>query len=92
MSPRAPRARRASSDEAAAITPPQLDLFPIRPTIDVLDAREVVGQGTAVEHLVRVRFRPNEAPHLVFHDRHGWYCEDHGPSCRAVPLAQTEVR
>jgi hypothetical protein len=45
-----------------------------------------------VEHLVRVRLRPNDAPHLVFHDRHGWYCESHGPSCHAVTLAREEVK
>jgi len=45
-----------------------------------------------VEHLVRVRLRPNDAPHLVFHDRHGWYCEAHGPSCHAVTLARDEVK
>jgi hypothetical protein len=50
-----------------------------------------VGPRTAVEHLVRVRWHPAEGPHLVFHDRHGWYCEEHGPGCRAVRLAQEAV-
>ena len=66
----------------------QLDLFPIKPIIEVLDPRTVVGPHTAVEHVVRVRIRPNDAPHLVFHDRHGWYCDIHGPTCPAVALAR----
>jgi hypothetical protein len=51
----------------------------------------VVGVQTGVEHLVRVRSRPNDAPHLVFHDRHGWYCESHGAQCAAVALARAAV-
>jgi hypothetical protein len=78
--------------DASAIAPVQFDLFPVKPVVDVLDARAVVGPRTGVEHLVRVRLRPNDAPHLVFHDRHGWYCESHGPSCHAVTLAREEVK
>ncbi len=66
----------------------QFDLFPIKPIVDVLDPRVVVGAATTVAHLVRVRLSPTDAPHLVFHDRHGWYCETHGAECRAVKLAQ----
>jgi hypothetical protein len=40
---------------------------------------------------VRVRPRPSDAPHLVFHDRHGWYCEQHGPQCATVKLARDAV-
>lgn len=91
--PRRPRTRRTGgTDEITVVTPAQLDLFPVRPVVDVLDARAVVGPRTGVEHLVRVRLRPNDAPHLVFHDRHGWYCEAHGPTCHAVALARDEVR
>lgn len=78
--------------DASAIAPAQLDLFPVKPVVDVLDPRAVVGPRTGVEHLVRVRLRPNDAPHLVFHDRHGWYCEAHGPACHAVTLARDEVK
>ena len=77
--------------DASAVAPPQLDLLPVKPVVDVLDARAVVGPRTAVEHLVRVRLRPNDTPHLVFHDRHGWYCEAHGPTCHATILARDEV-
>jgi len=82
----------ASAEAKAAIAPPQLDLFPVRPVVDVLDPRTVVGAQTGVEHLVRVRLRPNDAPHLIFHDRHGWYCESHGATCHTVQLARDEVK
>lgn len=85
------RLRRGEDDGAAALST-QFDLFPVRPVVDVLDPVTVVGPRTAVEHLVRVRLRPNDAPHLIFHDRHGWYCEAHGPSCAAVALARDAVR
>lgn len=78
--------------DASAIAPVQFDLFPVKPVVDVLDARAIVGPRTGVEDLVRVRLRPNDAPHLVFHDRHGWYCESHGPTCHAVTLARDEVK
>ena len=71
--------------------PSQLDLFPMNPVVELLDPRSVVGAKTAVEHLVRVRSRANEIAHLVYHDRHGWYCETHGPTCAAVLLARAEV-
>lgn len=80
------------ADAKAAIAPPQFDLFPVRPVVDVLDPRTIVGAQTGVVHLVRVRLRPNDAPHLVFHDRHGWYCESHGPTCHTVQLARDEIR
>lgn len=94
---RAPASRpakraRASSEAKAATAPAQLDLFPVRPVIDVLDPRVSVGAHTGVEHLVRVRLRSNDAPHLVFHDRHGWYCESHGPTCHTVQLARDVVK
>jgi hypothetical protein len=43
------------------------------------------GPRTSVEHLIRVeeRLDGESSVHLVFFDRHGWYCE-HGKACRAV--------
>ena len=84
--PRTPRRTAAKIDVPVAAV--QIDLFPIKPIVEVMDPRKVVGESTSVEHLVRVKFRPNDAPHLVFHDRHGWYCESHGPACPSVKLAQ----
>jgi hypothetical protein len=53
------------------------------------DPRLVCGKGTAVARVFRVeeRIRDERVTHLVFFDRHGWYCE-HGRQCAAV----TDVR
>ncbi len=80
--------RRLRVDGDLMLSSPQTDLFPVKPIVEALDPRSVVGPNTAVERVVRVRLRPSDAPHLVFHDRHGWYCETHGPSCPAVALAR----
>lgn len=60
----------------------QLELF--RPTITVLDPRIVVGANTAVRALYRVRYCVDGAVHLVFEDRHGTYCQEHGRDCPSV--------
>lgn len=70
---------------------PQLDLFPEKIEVMRLNPRAVAGQHTAVLEIVRVRFRAKEAPHMVFHDRHGWYCETHGARCAAVGVAREAV-
>jgi hypothetical protein len=62
-------------------TPPR-DFIRVRQ----LDPRAKCGPGTSVEWLVRVDERQKDGrveAHLVFFDRHGWYCE-HGKACRAV--------
>jgi hypothetical protein len=54
-----------------------------------LDPLEKCGRGTSVQRLIRVDEmidRAREA-HLVFFDRHGWYCE-HGRTCPAVGHAR----
>lgn len=53
--------------------------------IRALDPQAACGQGTTVMQLFRVDDLPfgNETTHLVFHDRHGWYCQ-HGRDCPAV--------
>jgi hypothetical protein len=50
-----------------------------------LDPQEKCGLGTSVIRLYRVDESLDGAlsTHLVFFDRHGWYCE-HGRNCRAV--------
>lgn len=77
--------------DVAALTAPQLDLFPVRPVVEPLDPRSVVGPKTGVHAIVRVRIRPKAPVHLVFHDRHGWYCETHGPTCAAVAIARGSI-
>lgn len=46
---------------------------------------KVCGPRTRVQQVFRVEERVNGSSqtHLVFNDRHGWYCE-HGPDCPAV--------
>ena len=53
--------------------------------ITALDPFERCGPRTSVVHLYRVVERRGDesSVHLVFFDRHGWYCE-HGQACRAV--------
>jgi len=50
-----------------------------------MDPLDKCGKGTTVTQLFRVEERLDESTihHLVFFDRHGWYCE-HGPQCGAV--------
>jgi hypothetical protein len=54
-----------------------------------LDPFEKCGRGTSVQRLIRVDEVIDQAreAHLVFFDRHGWYCE-HGPTCPAVGHAR----
>jgi hypothetical protein len=56
--------------------------------IEALEPRAVVGPRTGVEAVFRVRWGTEPRPHLVFHDRHGWYCEEHGRGCDAVEAAR----
>lgn len=71
---------------AGAKAPPAAPVFAIRE----LDPLRICGGATSVVQL----FRADEVStastaakgrqiHLVFNDRHGWYCE-HGRSCHAV--------
>lgn len=60
----------------------QLELF--RPTITALDPRTAVGPRTSVRALYRVQYGIDGPVHLVFVDRHGTYCEEHGRHCPAV--------
>ncbi|MBC8087603.1 MAG: hypothetical protein H7Z40_10065 [Phycisphaerae bacterium] len=78
--------------EPTVLPPGQLELFPERPHIERLNPKQVAGQRTAVTDIVRVRIRSTEPIHLIFHDRHGWYCETHGTSCIAVTYAKAFVQ
>lgn len=68
-----------------------------RPTYQVreLDPLSKCGNGTSVQRLFRIDEKLDGVvrPHLVFFDRHGWYCE-HGRDCPAVNQARkgTDVR
>ena len=63
----------------------QLQIFPDPPPeIEEIDPREAIGPDTRVSALYRVRYPEAKQVHLVYHDRHGWYCSEHGPGCNAV--------
>ena len=70
--------------------PPQIELFPEVVQVEALDARRLGGERTRVRGVWRVRYESERRPHRVWHDRHGWYCEEHGPRCRAVSAVRPE--
>jgi hypothetical protein len=61
--------------------------------IRAMDPLEMCGKGTSVTELYRVEERVDQTRinHLVFFDRHGWYCE-HGKQCGAVKDVQQFTR
>jgi hypothetical protein len=61
----------------------------IRVAVKSLDPLRKCGPKTTVQFLYRVdeQVDGRSTPHLVFFDRHGWYCE-HGRSCPAVGHAR----
>ena len=62
----------------------QIELFAVSVNVEPLDPKLVLGSATRVEALWRVRFGDESGVHLVFRDRHGVYCQEHGPRCKAV--------
>ena len=61
----------------------------IRVAVKALDPVAKCGAGTTVQSLYRVdeSVDGRTTTHLVFFDRHGWYCE-HGRNCPAVGHAR----
>jgi len=61
----------------------------VRVTVKPLEPQAKCGAGTSVQYLFRVDETVNgrTTTHLVFFDRHGWYCE-HGRNCPAVGHAK----
>lgn len=57
------------------------------------DPRLLCGRNTAVERVFKVveRSKKLRMTHLVFFDRHGWYCE-HGKQCPAVADVKKAIR
>ena len=62
----------------------QLEIFPEVRHIEAVDPRVAIGPDTRVSALYRVRYGEARVVHEVYHDRHGWYCAEHGPRCLAV--------
>lgn len=58
-----------------------------------MDPLEMCGKGTTVTRLYRVAesLDQRRIHHLVFFDRHGWYCE-HGKQCSVVKDVQKFTR
>jgi hypothetical protein len=61
----------------------------VRVAVRELDPQRKCGAGTSVQFLYRVdeTVDGRSTAHLVFFDRHGWYCE-HGRTCPAVGHAR----
>jgi hypothetical protein len=57
------------------------------------DPHVMCGKGTSVDRVFRVEENDGKTKvvHLVFSDRHGWYCE-HGRQCPAVADVRTFLR
>jgi len=57
------------------------------------DPQVMCGKGTLVNRLFRVEEMEakTKVVHLVFFDRHGWYCE-HGRQCPAVADVRKFIR
>ena len=63
----------------------------VRFEVRELDPLRKCGLGTSVQLLYRLIERLDGRPpasHLVFFDRHGWYCGEHGPQCPSVAQAR----
>jgi hypothetical protein len=75
--------RRRQSTARAAIPVARFRVTPLNP-------QEKCGAETSVQQLFRISEESADGIrrlHLVFLDRHGWYCE-HGRECPAVPYAK----
>lgn len=61
----------------------------VRVVVKPLEPHAKCGPGTSVQYLFRVDeiVDGRTTAHLVFFDRHGWYCE-HGRNCPAVAHAK----
>lgn len=75
-------------EKKARLTPPAPV---IRVAVRELDPQRKCGEGTSVQFLYRVdeTVDGRATTHLVFLDRHGWYCE-HGRTCPAVAHAKKQ--
>jgi hypothetical protein len=72
---------------AAPAEPPSFDLEPMNPWL-------MCGPDTSVQELWRVREVQGTHIqfHLVFYDRYGWYCEQHGTRCGAIGEVKVALR
>ena len=85
---KAPRRGKLTSlpvKKGRPIPPPPV----VQVAVRELDPQRKCGAGTSVQFLYRVdeTIDGRSTAHLVFFDRHGWYCE-HGRTCPAVGHAR----
>jgi hypothetical protein len=89
--PRKAKARQSTRNGRVRGRPFQSKAPPERKVVRVvdLDPFDKCGRGTTVQRLIRVdeMIDHEREAHLVFLDRHGWYCE-HGRTCPAVGHAR----
>ena len=78
------KARTKGGKTRTAAAPPV-----VRVAVKPLEPQAKCGAGTSVQYLFRVdeTVDGRTTTHLVFYDRHGWYCE-HGRNCPAVGHAK----
>ena len=82
-------AKRASQRALAIVRGGSAQPPVVRVAVKPLDPLRKCGPKTTVQFLYRVdeQVDGRSTAHLVFFDRHGWYCE-HGRSCPAVGHAR----
>ena len=83
------KAKRAGQRALAVVRGRAAQVPVVRVAVKSLDPLRKCGPNTTVQFLYRVdeQVDGRSTPHLVFFDRHGWYCE-HGRSCPAVGHAR----
>ncbi|MFL5618698.1 MAG: hypothetical protein ACJ79A_09925 [Gemmatimonadaceae bacterium] len=85
----ATRSKRAGQRALAVVRGRAAQTPVVHVAVKPLDPLRKCGPKTTVQFLYRVdeQVDGRNTPHLVFFDRHGWYCE-HGRSCPAVGHAR----
>jgi hypothetical protein len=83
------RSKKGSISRKTAAPKGGQPVKPVRMVVKSLDPLRKCGPKTTVRLLFRVdeQVDGHSTLHLVFFDRHGWYCE-HGRSCPAVGHAR----
>jgi hypothetical protein len=77
--------------KAAAPAKPELQIRELDPLRICGDRTSVVQLFRVDEQLIGGKAAGARQVHLVFNDRHGWYCE-HGRSCHAVSAVMRHAR
>ena len=91
--PKAARGKKASRKSAKIVAAAKATTPTELMRIRELDPQAACGQGTTVVQLFRVDDLPfgDDTTHLVFFDRHGWYCA-HGRECPAVAAVRKRYK